>query len=1114
MSKFQPSINIVYDTGNPELFSQFVPNLNQIDILTSILDGIINHKDKAHLLIGPYGAGKSMVGAMVASLISFRKNSKDIKNFKKNVDTVSPDAAELLEEVLSEKEIKWIPITITGNFGKFDQIILDAIVNQLKENNISFSLKGDQEQILKTVSLWECEYPDTYSKFDYYCVQKGIKLTDMMGKIKLGDENCIIEFKKIYPHLTSGAVFLSKSNVSFIDQIEYLLKQLRSKKIGIFLVYDEFGRFLQTVNQSDIYQTMQNLQDLSESANRTINLSLLFITHTGLRQYALSNNSLSKSELERVEKRFVDHRLDSDPSLFFRTAFIILESIRENQGGNLFLVEDFDYIRNEILKYNLFPEMSPSEIDGAILEGCQPIHPLTIRLLPALSNILGQNDRTLYTFLVDSNNQSRVSDWFYADQLFDYFYPDESTFYLLDELRYFRTAMSYRLSENAKRLIKLVTLINIVNQPFSITNSFLQFALGQKKKEIDQAINELTFKKIIRFNRFSDSYELYSGSLVEMESLFDDYKNSIIINDQRRINTINQIFKNKYYLPLAYNNDKSMTRYVEVQFSWINQLNTIQSTGDGVLAYILYRSNDEYQELYNHLKEEKKENLLICIPLLDIEKLMKKIDNVIIVSELLNNKELLKEDVNLKSEIETRMENLKFDIEQLLKPLQQFDEESLKWIFQGEELTPFKSKEQLESFISDWMYERYPHTLEIRNEGFNKRNITSMQRKAAIQILDDLLKPTFDGDFSISGFGPDYLIYAAMFKHQGYNFSNLDQLANSELKRMRNDLKQYIQVNPRGNIFDLFQILLQAPYGMREPVVPILVVSLLKDYWNQMAFYSNDLFVSNMNADLMYQILEQKAEFYKYEIYKLTPSTINVLEAINHVYFENQLPIQPAILFSEMTEWLRTLPRYTQITEKQPDLILNFKAAIRHSETDPLEASYRVERMLSENLIEEELNEIKSFLEEYLTEFTKLIRNEVLTILSVEDWHTWSKKNSVLLKQTPILQGLYQKVQENGDWLSYLIEKTVGVKIKDWSDITYDSFITNVKRLMVRHNGNKGIKIVEDDQALLTIQETDLSVKGKTVLGNLKRIVEAGGRTMSPDEVKYIVYLVLKELES
>ncbi|MEM1501937.1 hypothetical protein RG959_00810 [Domibacillus sp. 8LH] len=1113
MKKFQPSINIVYDIGRPELFDQFVPNMNQIDILTEILQGIIEQKQQAHLMIGPYGAGKSMVGALAASLVSARKNSKDVKNFLQNVKTVNPESFELIDAALVQKEVKWVPVAITGKYGDFDQILLDSIVNELRKQDIFVSLKGDSEQILKTVALWKREYPNTYKKLEDYARRIHTELPEMLSYIESGDEEHILEFKKMYPHLTSGAVFSSASTISFTEQMNHILEQLKGKKIGLFIVYDEFGRFLQTVHQSAIYQTMQSLQDLAEMSNRSSNLGLLFITHTGLRQYAASNNNLSRSELERVEKRFADHRLESDPSLFYRSAFKVLEATREGEGGSLFLLKDIDYLRNEIIKFNLFPDMKPSEIDGAILEGCQPIHPLTIRMLPVLSNILGQNDRTLYTFLAEAEQKSEVASWYYADRLFDYFYPDESTFYLIEDLKFYRLAMSYRLIEESKRIVKMITLMNIANRPFSITKPFLQFALGMSAEKVDYAINELTNARLIRFNRFADSYELYSGSIVEFEELYQEFSQSVILNDEKRIMAIDQLFLNKYYLPHAYNSKKSMTRFIEAKFSWHDQVSSIQSTGDGLIVYILYRNSEEYQDLIKLVKEDKKENILFCIPSLNVELLQEKIDQYLLLNMILSDREKLKEDENLKSEIEIRIENVKYDIEQILKPIQQFDPDTLRWIFQGEERMPFASKEELEAFLSDWMNQRFEHTLEVRNEGFNKRTITTMQKKAAISILSMLLKPDFNGEMNISGYGPDYLIYATLLKNQRYDINNLDELENPELKRMREDLIKHVQSHSRGRITDLYQILLDVPYGMREPLVPILTVALLKDMWDQMAFYANDFYVSEMNAELLYEILEQQVDFYEYEMYKLSESTTNALKIINDVFFDLQQAVQPVIIFGALTEWLRKLPRYTQITEDQSQDVLLFKAAIRHSETDPLEAAYRIEKLLVGKNAKAWLLQLKSELEQHLVQQRKNLENDVSNILGVISWSDWINENQRLIQQQPVLSNITKKIKNEEDWLSYLIEKTVGAHLKDWSDITYDSFLSSVKQLAASQEGSDVIKIMTNDQTVMKLQEVELSVKGKTVYSNVSRIVQAGGRTMSNEEVKYIMYKILTELD-
>ena len=181
--------------------------------------------------------------------------------------------------------------------------------------------------------------------------------------------------------------------------------------------------------------------------------------------------------------------------------------------------------------------------------------------------MLGQNDRTLYTFLSQFDETSLETDWYYADQLFNYFYPDESSFYLIDDLKYYRLSMSYQISNEAKRLVKLMTLLNISNKPFRLSVDFLSFALGSNEMKIRESIEELKKIKIIRYNPLASSYELYSGSIISLEFLIEEYRSKTVINDGTRIKFLNNFLPNKYFLPHEYNSVKSMTRFVESQFA-------------------------------------------------------------------------------------------------------------------------------------------------------------------------------------------------------------------------------------------------------------------------------------------------------------------------------------------------------------------------------------------------------------------------------------------------------------------------------------------------------------------------------------------------------------------
>ena len=77
-----------------------------------------------------------------------------------------------------------------------------------------------------------------------------------------------------------------------------------------------------------------------------------------------------------------------------------------------------------------------------------------------------------------------------------------------------------------------------------------------------------------------------------------------------------------------------------------------------------------------------------------------------------------------------------------------------------------------------------------------------------------------------------------------------------------------------------------------------------------------------------------------------------------------------------------------------------------------------------------------------------------------------------------------------------------------------DSFQSSLKRLLVVSDDEETIRIVTNDQTTATIQKVELSVKGKTVFNNVQRIVKSSGRTMQADEMKYILYKLLEELET
>jgi hypothetical protein len=1104
---FQPSINIMYDIGKVQLFENYVPNIKQLDIMNRMFKDLVETEQHSHLLVGPYGAGKSLVGAMTTSLLTKDKINKPIKQFFQDVHTVSPELEMDLRESLAKHKVNWLPVMITGKTGDFESILLEGIQRICEESGVSLTLKNDSVYILELVGIWEKEFPEVYVRFESYLQNSEYTLEKFKVELKTKSEFAILLFKEIYPTIAFGTTYHNPNKIAFKEQLLYIFEQLAKKKTGLVIVFDEFGRFLKTVSKAKIHSTMQNLQDLAELVNRQNNAFLLMITHTGLQQYINANTNLTKGELEAVEKRFIEHRLESDSAIFYRSAHKLIKKPKEYKT-DIFLTKDYDQLHYFIMKYNLFPDMVTEEIEGTIIEGCQPIHPLTIQLLPYISNLLGQNDRTLYMFLNEFELGNVEGTWYYADRLFDYFYPDDSMILTLDSMKFYRLATSYHVSEIALRVVKLATLLNILNNRFVITTEFLQFALGIDVVIAQQVIEELVNVKLFRLNPYTKAYELYEGSIVAFEEVYKEVEEISTIDDRDRIKALENLFGDKYYIPSGYNNFKSMTRYIETRFILDDQPFELGKYEDGMLLYVITRGQKEQDLSEVRIKNYTKNDILFGITNINFDDISKHINQYLILDKMLQMPEVLQKEVNLKREILIRIETVTYVIQQSLDPLKKLSKEDVRYYWMGKEVS-FNNIHQFESFLDEWMFERFPYTPEIRNESFNKHSVMGIQRKSAISILNQILQPEFDGTFKIEGNGPDYLIYATTFKNLNFNFRELDNQPVGELKELRVKLVEHLKGSSRNSIFSLFSIALSAPFGIRAPLVPLLVIALLKDKWHQMAFYSKDFSLAEMNAEMLYEILDQSAEFYEYQIYSLDNKVLEVLQYLNKVYLARESVISPNILFSDINQWLLKLPRFTQITDKQPSEVIKFKQIIRSSQTDPLGASKEIMEL---KYSREQYYDIKRYLEGFVGNFKKKLLNETYTAFGgVNNVEQIRVKHADTIQQSPQLLELVQILEEEQNFNQFIV-KVVGVRLEDWSDVTYDSYFATLNQLLTIVD-SETIKVIEGDQVISTIKEMELSVKGNTVYDQLHRIVTAGGRTMNLEEVKYILFRVLKEVK-
>ena len=237
-SGFQYSVNIGYDLNNEEKIKNFIPTASALGLLEDILLSTLpSSTDRARVLIGAYGKGKSHLLLMILSLLM----KKDLSLFEKTL--VKIKGTKLHQSIINyyESEDRILPIIVTGSNTSLTQAFLLALQRTLSSNDyLDIMPETNYEAAIKVIQRWEMEFPDTYQRFSELV---SVPTTVFVDQLKSFDTHAYEEFERIYPALTAGSVFNPFLGFDVVELYENAAKGLRKKGFtGVFVVYDEFSK--------------------------------------------------------------------------------------------------------------------------------------------------------------------------------------------------------------------------------------------------------------------------------------------------------------------------------------------------------------------------------------------------------------------------------------------------------------------------------------------------------------------------------------------------------------------------------------------------------------------------------------------------------------------------------------------------------------------------------------------------------------------------------------------------------------------------------------------------------------------------------------------------------
>lgn len=277
-SGFQYSVNIGYDINHDDKLQNFIPTRSSLQLLQDILESTDESStERARVLVGAYGKGKSHIVLTILSILM----GKDWSLFSKLSEKVdaNPDLDRLRKNYY-ESNGKLLPVIINGNSTSMQQAFLLALQKVLSENDLmGVMLDTNYRAAIKAIKKWKDEFPDTYKRFKK---EIGQPVEKFIENLRNYDLETYEDFEKLYPKITSGCMFNPFLGFDIADLYESVVKCIKPiGYAGIFVVYDEFSKFLEAnIKQASVSDTKM-LQDFAEKCNRSgkDQLHIMLISH-------------------------------------------------------------------------------------------------------------------------------------------------------------------------------------------------------------------------------------------------------------------------------------------------------------------------------------------------------------------------------------------------------------------------------------------------------------------------------------------------------------------------------------------------------------------------------------------------------------------------------------------------------------------------------------------------------------------------------------------------------------------------------------------------------------------------------------------------------------------
>ena len=1073
---FQTSVNIAYDLNNEEKIRGFIPTMSSLDVIEDVLlSTSVTSTQRARILIGAYGRGKSHIILILMSLL-FKKDKRLFSALLNKMQENNPPLYEFAMEYLSSKQ-RILPIVVRGNSTSLTQSFLSALQQTLSEEGLADLMPETHfKAAVNQIKNWREKYPDAYKNL-INILSKPVD--DFILALEEYDVNAYEEFVQLYPNLTSGSTFNPFLGFDIVELYANITIKLKDKGFsGVYVIYDEFSKYLESSIATATNSDVKLLQDFAEKCDRSgsAQMHLMLISHKDIANYIDGNLPKDKVDGWRgVSGRFKHVNLHNNYSQMYE---IIAAVIRKNSKcWNDFRNDNqqrFDDLKYRFTKRGLLDKQQELDIE---VEGCYPLHPISTFILPRLSEKVAQNERTLFTFLsVDDKftlsaflkTQEEKFSLLTPDVIYDYFEPLFRKESYTSEVHkmYKLTASVLRKVEGKSlhaKIIKTIALIYLVEQ-FEKLSPIVDVIVDVFRDSVDDpkgielALKELLDKECVVYLKRSNSYlKIKESSGIDIRAEIGKYKAQRLANI-KATNILNKSAFNNFMYPTAYNDDNDIIRYFDFKFidssaflevcDWEKFIS--DSKADGVVYAVIPKSQTEIGLLEQRILTDKKPHgrIVFILPKQFVDIQEDALDYAAVTA--LKNEADNSEDEILNDEYGIYAEDLSEVVWGFINDYARPESGRTYYYYNGEKKR-FRRKAQLTNLLSEICTEVFYRTPVINNESINKNELPTVAINSRTKILTGLLANELVPNIGLSGTGQDVSIMRSTLIQTGVLIDvdinpkiNLE-IADERMYGMLEEIRTFFVDKAAKKGGASFQILYdkltsyENGFGLKYGVIPIYIAAVLHLCKKNLViiYRGNEV---KITPELLNDINETPKE-YSAILENWSEEKARYMSQLEEVFSEFVTEREKTYnsftyLQLAMNRWYLSLPKYAKET------------TIRYGVDGKPEGINAARRKFISNLKQLDMNPREFLFEKIFAIFgvDEVSANIVPVIRDTKNEYDHAVKNLIVALIT-LLKGIFSESNSKGSLASI---------IKDW----HESMSDKTRQFLFSGSENKILELM------------------------------------------------------